>query len=188
MCTVSQKDDPTAIFRDGSEFKIGTNKPSIFWQNHVDTLNAENNTSHQRIQYGGSGKTRAALLAGEVDYVFLTTKHAFTLESKGAVCFAEFTDKKTLKSDHMVKDLSKGDSPFSVDITTGWVMFNASSQQVDTMREQIQGFMHNMNSNIIAERGGKTPLNYYGWDTSYTERNNWINDSIKTWADAMSSK
>ena len=41
---------------------------------------------------GGSGDTRKALLSGEVDYVFLSTRHTYKLEKAGANCFAEFTD------------------------------------------------------------------------------------------------
>lgn len=188
MCTLSQKDNPMAIFTKGSSFKVGTNKPAVMWQGYVDQLNAENGTSHNRIQYGGSGKTRAALLAGEVDYVFLPTKHAFTLESKGAVCFAEFTDQKAIKSDYLVKDLSAGNGDFAVHIAVGWVMYNSTPAQVEEMRTNVEKFTKDPNSNIIAERGMFPPINYYGWEKTYAERSDWVNSSIKVWADTIEAK
>ena len=76
-----------ALFKKGNSLKIGTNKPGGFWQPMVDKINLENGTTHKRIQYGGSGDTRKALLSGEVDYVFLSTRHTYKLEKAGANCF-----------------------------------------------------------------------------------------------------
>lgn len=183
VCTINGSSND--LFGAGSNSKIGTNKPAGFWQPMVDQINKENKTNHKRIQYGGSGDTRKALLAGEVDYVFLSTRHTFKLEKAGATCFAEFTDSKKIKYENTVNDLSAGRNKFDSSFATGWSLFNADKKMVKKMREQIRALFQTNDSNIIKALGGSTPINYYGWDESISARVKWVNGSIDTWAQAI---
>ena len=182
VCTINGSADE--LFSKGASTRIGTNKPGGFWQPVVDKINKENKSSHKRIQYGGSGDTRKALLSGEVDYVFLSTRHTYKLENAGATCFAEFTDSKKLKYEHTVNDLSAGKDKFDSSFATGWSLFNADKKMVKQLRVQIRSLFEN-DSNIIKALGGSTPLNYYGWDESISARVKWVNGSIDRWAQAM---
>ena len=146
---------------------------------------SENKTKHKRIQYGGSGDTRKALLSGEVDYVVLSTRHTYKLENAGATCFAEFTDSKKIKYDYTVNELSAGKNKFDSSFATGWSLFNADTKMVNTFRENIKKLFADNNSNIIKALGGKKPINYYGWSESIGTRVQWVNGSIKTWAKAI---
>jgi len=183
VCTVNGSAEQ--LFSKGSSAKIGTNKPGGFWQPMVDNINAENNTNHKRIQYGGSGDTRKALLSGEVDYVFLSTRHTYKLEGKGATCFAEFTDSKKIKYDNTVNELSAGTNKFDSSFATGWSLFNADEKLVKSFRTDIEKLFANNNSNIIKALGGKAPINYYGWGESIGTRVQWVNGSIDVWAQAI---
>lgn len=183
VCTVSGSQD--ALFQKGNSLKIGTNKPGGFWQPMVDKINLENGTTHKRIQYGGSGDTRKALLSGEVDYVFLSTRHTYKLEKAGANCFAEFTDSKKIKYEKTVNELSAGDEKFDSSFATGWSLFNADAKMVATFRSNIKKLFGNNDSNIIKALGGKTPINYYGWNEPVATRVQWVNGSINTWATAI---
>ena len=182
VCTINGSADE--LFSKGASTRIGTNKPGGFWQPVVDKINKENKSSHKRIQYGGSGDTRKALLSGEVDYVFLSTRHTYKLENAGATCFAEFTDSKKLKYEHTVNDLSAGKDKFDSSFATGWSLFNADKKMVKKLRVQIRSLFEN-DSNIIKALGGSTPINYYGWDKSISARVKWVNGSIDRWAQAM---
>jgi tripartite-type tricarboxylate transporter receptor subunit TctC len=182
VCTINGSADE--LFSKDASTRIGTNKPGGFWQPVVDKINKENKSSHKRIQYGGSGDTRKALLSGEVDYVFLSTRHTYKLENAGATCFAEFTDSKKLKYEHTVNDLSAGKDKFDSSFATGWSLFNADKKMVKKLRVQIRSLFEN-DSNIIKALGGSTPINYYGWDKSISARVKWVNGSIDRWAQAM---
>jgi len=183
VCTINGSAD--RLFANGSSVKIGTNKPGGFWQPMIDNINSENKTKHKRIQYGGSGDTRKALLSGEVDYVVLSTRHTYKLENAGATCFAEFTDSKKIKYDYTVNELSAGKNKFDSSFATGWSLFNADTKMVNTFRENIKKLFADNNSNIIKALGGKKPINYYGWSESIGTRVQWVNGSIKTWAKAI---
>ena len=183
VCTLNGSADE--LFSKGASTKIGTNKPSGFWQPVVDKINKENKSSHKRIQYGGSGDTRKALLSGEVDYVFLSTGHTYKLENAGATCFAEFTDSKKIKYKHTVNELSAGEDKFDSSFATGWSLFNADKKMVEELRVKIRSLFENDDSNIIKTLGGSTPINYYGWDESISTRVKWVNGTINTWAKAI---
>jgi len=183
VCTINGT--PDGLFGAGASAKIGTNKPGGFWQPIVDDLNKENKTNHKRIQYGGSGDTRKALLSGEVDYVFLSTNHTYKLEKAGASCFAEFTDAKKIKYDKTVNELSAGKNKFDSSFATGWSLFNADRKMVKKMRTDVKSLFETNESNIIKALGGSTPINYYGWDESISTRVKWVNGSIDTWAQAI---
>lgn len=179
LCTFTQKDDPTAIFNKGGQFRVGVTPPSHVFENLVGGINNENSTNHKRVQYKGSGDVRAALLNGEVDYSILSTKHSKRVMSKGAVCVAEFTKHKTLMNLPKVSDLSAGDGEFDTSFSTVWALKNSSQESVEKMRKIMYDLLHNMDSAIVAERGGKTPVNYMGWEKSYAERAEWMVENTK---------
>jgi len=183
VCTLNGS--ANELFSKGASAKIGTNKPGGFWQPVVDQINKENKSNHKRIQYGGSGDTRKALLSGEVDYVFLSTGHTYKLENAGATCFAEFTDSKKIKYQNTVNELSAGKDKFDSSFATGWSLFNADKKMVKKMRVEVRSLFENNDSNIIKALGGSTPINYYGWDESISTRVKWVNGSIDTWARAI---
>lgn len=185
LCTVTQKDNPTALFREGAEFRIGHNKPSGYWNPILETINAENNTNNKIIQYGGSGKQKTAMFAGELDYAILTTNHTFKIEAKGAVCFAEFTKRKKLRYDHTVADLSAGDADLDASLANAYALKNATNEQVARLRSEVEELHHSNDSNIIKALGGKPPIQYYGWEIDFAERADWVNEVLNIWTDAV---
>ena len=185
LCTVTQKDDPTALFREGVEFRIGHNTPRGFWVPLLETINSENNANNRIIQYGGTGRQITAMTAGELDYAIVSTSHTFNVEAKGAVCFAEFTKNEPLRYEHTVSDLSAGDAEFDAPLVNSWALKNATDKQVAKLRLEIRALFDDYDSNIIQALGGKTPIQDYGWDVSISERVNWVNDSLKIWTDAV---
>lgn len=179
LCTFNQKDNPTAIFNKGSQFRVGVTPPAHVFENLVGGINSENGTDHKRVQYKGSGDVRSALINGEVDYSILSTKHSKRVMSKGAVCVAEFTKHQTLMGLPKVSELSAGNGEFDTSFSTVWALKNSSPESVEKMRKIMYDLLHDMNSAIIAERGGKTPDNYMGWDKSYAERAQWMVENTK---------
>ena len=185
LCTVTQRDNPTALFQEDAEFRIGHNAPRGYWTPLLETINAENNAHNRIIQYGGTGRQITALYAGELDYAILTTNHTFNVEAKGAVCFAEFTKHRTLRYEHTVADLSAGTAELDASLANAWALKNATDKQVAKLRLEVRALFEDYDSNIIRALGGKTPIQYYGWDVSIAERVIWVNDVLYTWTNAV---
>ena len=179
LCTFNSKDDPQAIFQSGAAFRVGVTPPAHVFEDLVTSLNDENSTDNKRVQYKGSGDVRAALINGEVDYSILSTKHSKRVMSKGAVCVAEFTKHQSLMDLPKVSELSAGGHEFDTSFSTVWALKNSSPESVEKMRKIMYDLLHDMDSAIIAERGGKTPVNYMGWEKSYAERAEWMVENTK---------
>ena len=191
VCTFKHKDSPNKLFTIGSSYTIGTVYPSKFWQGLVNQLNDTAYTNHKRIEYSGSGKARAALLAGEIDYALLSTGNTMKVESNGGVCTAEITKHNPIKYGITMNDLimpTKGfkhETPFDSSIASGWHLFGASNEQIKKVRMLVKNWYHSTDSAIIKYFGGKHPVNNYAWDTANSEKIIWIKDAIETWANAI---
>lgn len=176
MCTVSQKDNPTAVFNKGAKFKIGHLKPTHVWEEAVDQMNSANGTKNKRIQYGGAGPAKAALLAKEVDYSILATPHALALQKNGAVCFAEFTNGKPSILADTVNNLSKNKTKIEVAESMSFVVLNANKEHLNKLRSEISSIMLNTQS----ESGKiKTPGAVFFDNVSFEERANIALNHIK---------
>lgn len=167
MCTVSQKDNPTAAFNKGASFKIGHLKPTHVWEEAVDQMNSANETQNKRIQYSGAGPAKAALLAKEVDYSILATPHALALQKNGAVCFAEFTNGKPSILADTVNNLSKNKTKIEVAESMSFIVLNANKEHLNKLRSEISSIMLSTTS----ESGKiKTPGAVFFDNVSYKER------------------
>jgi len=176
MCTVSQKDNPTAVFNKGAKFKIGHLKPTHIWKNAVDSLNSVNGTENKRIQYNGAGPTKAALLAKEIDYSILAMPHALALQKNGAVCIAEFTNDKPSVLPASVNSLNKNKTRLEAAESMSFIVLNADINQLTKLRSDITSIMLDDNT----ESGKiKTPGAVFFETTSFEDRANIALNHIK---------
>ena len=141
MCTLSQKQNPNAVFQPGANFRVGHMKPTHFWKNVVDQLNTANQTNNKRIQYNGAGPTKAALLAQEIDYGILATPHALALQKNGAVCFAEFTNEQPTVLAASVNSLSSNKTQLEAADSMSFIILNANNSQLAQLRTDITKIM-----------------------------------------------
>ena len=185
ICTFKHRKNPLKILKAMSTYTIRTVYPSKFWQKVVDKLNIVTLSANKRIEYSGSGKARAALLAGEIDFAFLSTGNTMKVESNGGVCTAEITKHEPIKYGLTINDVIITVNPFDSSIASGWHLFGATEQQIETVRALVKNWYHSTDSAIIAYFGGKHPVNNYAWDVSNSKKVKWIKDAIKTWADAV---
>ena len=185
ICTFKHKDNPLKILKTMANYTIGTVYPSKFWQGVVDKLNIITLSKNKRIEYSGSGKARAALLAGEIDFAFLSTGNTMKVESNGGVCTAEITKHKPIKYGLTINDVIISINPFDSSIASGWHLFGATEQQVKTIRTLVKDWYHSTDSAIIKYFGGKHPVNNYAWEVSNSKKVKWIKDAIQTWANAV---
>ena len=185
ICTFKHKDNTLKILKTMANYTIGTVYPSKFWQGVVDKLNIITLSKNKRIEYSGSGKARAALLAGEIDFAFLSTGNTMKVESNGGVCTAEITKHKPIKYGLTINDVIISINPFDSSIASGWHLFGATEQQVKTIRTLVKDWYHSTDSAIIKYFGGKHPVNNYAWEVSNSKKVKWIKDAIQTWANAV---
>ena len=132
-CTLNSTKD---VFDNGSG-KIGVTTPKWLWQRTINIINHNFGTTHTQIDYNGSGDLRTALLNGEVDFAFLSPKHAKKVIAQGAMCFYTFGD-STDSIPSIIDMVHVNDKKFMyLGYDQVWLALNMSDTQKQALRSEI---------------------------------------------------
>lgn len=184
MCTSSTNGRTAAdLFRPGAEYTIGHSDPHEEYRKWLDGFNKATGTNHKAVPFGSSGKARKGVLAGDVDFVFISPTNSNKLMAQGGKCFFSSLPDGEVK--HKLSPLASV-SPFKkAAINQGYFYagFNMSAEKLAKLRKLYGEIASGKNSEFTKFTGTKD-INMRGIEQmSIREMNNLMDRTLKLWTE-----
>ena len=135
LCTSNTSGRTAAdLTRRGAEFTVGHSDPHEEYRKWLDGYNAATGTNLRAVPFSGSGKARKGVIAGDVDFVFISPANSNKLMLSGGKCF--FSSLPEGEPKHNLPALQTVSPYKKAAINQGYFYagFNMSPEQLKTLR------------------------------------------------------
>ena len=171
------------LIRPGVSFTVGHSDPHEEYRKWFVGYNKAMNTNLKAVPYGSSGKARKGVLAGDIDFVFISPSNSNKLMSSGGKCF--FSTGPIGEDKHNLPALSSVSEYEKASINQGYfyAAFNMSEDDLQKLRDLYGKIALGQNSKFTKFAGTKD-INLRGnQQLSNNEMIILMKDTLKLWAE-----
>jgi len=183
VCTSNSSGRTAEDFtRKGATFTVGHSDPHAEYAKWFEGYNAATGTNLKVIPYGSSGKARKGVLAGDVDFVFISPSNSNKLMKSGGKCF--FSSLPQGEPKHNLPALSSVTPYKKAAINQGYFYagFNLTNDQLTKLRTLYASVASGKNSEFTKFAGTKD-IAMQGTDQlSEDEMVKLMTDTLKLWS------